>query len=340
LKLHLQKKRTMVVLITGITGLVGSAIAKKCLEKGYTVRGLVRNRGKMGLAQSIVSNIEVCEGDVLDILALEAAVQNVDYVIHTAAMVSFSPKDQQAMHQTNVVGTANLVNACLTANIKKMCFISSIAALGRPSTDIGSSITETQKWEESELNSYYAKTKYMAENEVWRGQAEGLSTVILNPSVVLGKGDWKKSSSQLFKYVFDQKKFYTQGQLNWVAADDLALISTQMLSEDISGQRFIVNAGVVSYQQLFKKMAERFQKKAPSVLVNATLINLIWRFEALKSFLIGSQPLITRETAISAQRNLIYDANKIKEALSFSFGTLDQTLDTTCSYFIKKQLSG
>ena len=217
----------MVVLITGITGLVGSAVAKEFLSRGFQVKALVRSLLSVSYVKSISENIVCVEGDVLDVFSLEEALKDVDYVVHAAAMVSFAPKDRVEMQKVNIEGTANVVNACLVGNIKKLCFVSSVAAFGRPGHAIIKKmgeivIDENQKWEDSETNSTYAVTKYQSECEVWRGQAEGLSTVIVNPSIVLGESDWNKSSSQLFKYVFDKKPFFTPGNLNYVDVKDVA----------------------------------------------------------------------------------------------------------------------
>jgi dihydroflavonol-4-reductase len=332
----------MIILITGINGLVGSVIAAKFLKEGYTVRGLIRPNASLELLEAIKHKIDFIEGDILDVLSLENAVKGVDYVINTAAMVSFSPKERKQMFKVNVEGTANVVNACLSEkNVKKLCHISSIAALGRPETLLKNpniEINENQKWEESAINSNYAKSKYLSEIEVWRGQSEGLNTVILNPSVVLGAGEWDKSSTQLFKYVWDGNLFYTQGSLNYVDVEDLAKITVKMTLSEISNQRFVVSGGKVTYLSFFTKIAQRFNKKAPRFLLKTSLINILWRLEALKAFLTRKSPLITKETSLSSQMNITYPSDKLMAALGFKFKTLDETLDLVCENLMKKSL--
>ena len=120
----------------------------------------------------------------------------IENVYHAAAIVSFNKKDRQQMYKINVEGTANIVNICLANNVKKLGYISSIASLGRTAGQEW--YNEKDTWKTSKQNSYYATTKYTAENEVWRGSEEGLNTVIVNPGVILGPGDMHKSSGTLF----------------------------------------------------------------------------------------------------------------------------------------------
>jgi dihydroflavonol-4-reductase len=329
------------ILITGITGLVGSFTARRFLDDGFNVMGLKRENSDLSLLQDIENQIVWHEGDVLDILTLEKAIENANYVVHAAAIVSFAPKDLDRMFKTNVEGTINVVNLCLDKKIKKLCFVSSVAALGRKTPnekeEIHSiKINEKATWEESPLNSNYAKTKYLAEMEVWRGQSEGLNSVIVNPSLILGEADWNKSSTQLLKYVFDEHKFYPEGNLNYVDVLDVADCIYQLTVSDISGERFILSAEQIMYKDFFEKVAPRFQKNAPSILLRKILTGIIWRLEAIRTFFTGNAPLITKETALSSSHAFEYQNDKIKNILDFSFRNLDESLDRICKNLLVK----
>ncbi len=329
------------ILITGITGLVGSFTARHFLKSGFQVTGLKRDNSDLSLLKDIENQIVWYEGDVLDILALEKSIENVDYVVHAAAIVSFAPKDRKRMFKTNVEGTINVVNLCLEKNIKKLCFVSSVAALGRKIPNEKTlnhtiKINEKATWKEDALNSNYAKTKYLAEMEVWRGQSEGLDSVIVNPSLILGEADWNKSSTQLLKYVYDEHKFYPEGNLNYVDVEDVAACIYKLTTSDISNERFILSAGQIIYKDFFEKVALRFYKKAPSTLLSKSLTEIVWRFEAIKSFFTGNAPLITKETALSSNHSFEYQNDKIKKTLDFSFKSLDQSLDRICKNLLKK----
>lgn len=329
------------ILITGITGLVGSFTARQFLKSGFKVLGLKRVNSDLSLIQDIENQIVWHEGDILDIFALEKAIENVNYVVHAAAIVSFAPKDRNRMFKTNVEGTINVVNLCLEKNIKKLCFVSSVAALGRKIPYKNASnhiikIDEKATWEDNELNSYYAKTKYLAEMEVWRGQSEGLNSVVVNPSVILGEANWNKSSTQLLKYVYDEHMFYPEGNLNYVDVQDVAECIYQLTTSDVSDERFILSAGETAYRDFFEKVALRFNKKAPCILVGKPLTGIIWRLEAIRTFFTGGAPLITKETALSSSQSFEYQNDKIKKAIDFSFRNLENSLDRICKNLLDK----
>ncbi|MFC0183961.1 SDR family oxidoreductase [Pseudarcicella hirudinis] len=209
--------------------------------KKEKVAGFKRPESDLSLLKGLEDQITWFEGDILDVLSLEEAISKADYVVHTAAMVSFAPKDRNKMLRINVEGTANVVNMCLLYKVKKLCFVSSVAAIGRKfsngASDTSNLIDEKAQWEESPLNSNYAKSKYQAELEVWRGVAEGLDAVVVNPSIILGEADWYKSSTQLFKYVYDENKYYTGGTINYVDVQDVAEIIYKLLHSDIVNER-------------------------------------------------------------------------------------------------------
>lgn len=329
------------ILITGITGLLGSFMARRFLKEGFKVVGLKRANSDLTLLQDIESQIVWHEGDILDILVLEKIIESVNYVVHAAALVSFAPKDRSKMFKTNVEGTINVVNLCLEKKIKKLCFVSSVAALGRkiPNGNLTNQrikINEKATWEDNPLNSNYARTKYLAEMEVWRGQSEGLNSVIVNPSLILGEADWNKSSTQLLKYVYDEHKLYPAGNLNYVDVEDVVACVYQLMISDISDERFILSAGQITYKEFLEKVALRFSKKAPSTLLNKSVAGIVWRLEAIRSFFTGNAPLITQETALSSSHFFEYQNDKIKNTLHFSFRDLDESLDRICRNLLKK----
>jgi dihydroflavonol-4-reductase len=332
----------MKILITGINGLVGSFAAKRLIDEGHEIYGLVRENADLGLLLAIKHKITFIIGDILDIPNLEKAIKNMDWVIHSAAVVSFLPKDRDLLFKVNVEGTANMVNVCLENNIKKLVFISSVAALGRKQkleeiekmTPIF--ISEENDWVESSDNSNYAKSKYLAELEVWRGISEGLTAIILNPSNILGEADWTKSSTKLFKYVFDQNLFYTDGSLNYIDVEDLTEIISKLLNSNIINERFIISANSISQIDFFKAIANNFSKNPPKYKLGNTAISVLWRLEAIKAKLLGKEPLITRETARSAKTHFIYKNDKIKSTINYEFKPFHESLKRICESLAEK----
>lgn len=316
------------IFITGSSGLVGNYVIRKFLKKDYEVFALKRKNSDLSWLADVQNQINWIEGDILDISLLSEATQNMDFVLHTAAIVSFAKRDRKAMYKINVEGTANIVNACLENSTPKFCQVSSIAAIGRDKPNV--KIDESNKWQNSKYNTHYAKSKYMAEMEVWRASVEGLKTVIVNPSVILGASDWHRSSTSLFKYVWDEKKYYSTSLANVIDVRDVADIIFELLVSDIENERFILTANSLSYQALFNKISEKFGKKAPYKKITAFLANLAWRAEGMKALFTGKKPLVTKETARNALLSFHYDNQKIKNTLNYEFRTLEDSIAWIC----------
>ena len=317
-------------LVTGATGLIGSHVVRYLLALGRPVSALYRGQNGYGLLTDIANQITWLDGDVLDIPSLEIAITPGCDVVHCAAIVSFVPKDRARMEQVNVEGTANIVNVCLVAGVRKLAYLSSVASLGRPESknNVPGAIvvTEEQKWEESPLNSAYAKTKYRAELEVWRGSAEGLPVVMVNPSVVLGEGDWTRSSTQLIKYVYDEKRFYTEGDINYVDVLDVAEAIVKLLHSPVVDQRFILNAGAMPYRDFLTQLAQALGKRPPNIRVPPGLARVLAALESVRSFVTGTSPLITQETARGASHRYYYPGEQITHSIDFQYRPLETTI--------------
>jgi nucleoside-diphosphate-sugar epimerase len=322
------------ILITGGTGFLGAYIIKELVEKGYAVRA-IRRTGKLPnyISKNIFDKVEWVDGDVLDINSLEDAMEGIDIVIHSAAVVSFIKKERERMYHVNVEGTANVVNAALEKNVRRLIHISSVAALGR--TAVGGHVNEEKKWEESKVNTHYAKSKYKAELEVWRGFAEGLSGIILNPSTILGYGDWNNGSAAIFKKVYEEFKWSTPGLNGFVDVADVAKAVVKFAENEITGQRFIVNGDNWYFERLQGTIADAFGKKRPARKASLSLMNIAWRLEALKSAFTGGRPLLTKESVRVANSKTHFENDKILKALpDFSFTPLEETIKKTCSLYL------
>lgn len=320
------------IAVTGANGLLGSFIVRKLIEEKKPFVAIKRQNSDTSLLQDLEPHIKWRTADVLDSIAIGEALEGATHVIHAAAMVSFNPSLEKKIFDVNVRGTEHVVNACLALNIKRLIHISSVAALGRQKDQ--SVIDENNKWIDNALNSTYAESKYLAELEVFRGQEEGLNTIILNPSVILAPADWTKSSARLFKYVWDQKPFYINGSLNYVDVRDVAEAAYLFLESPIQKERFILNSGTVSFIEFFSMVATRFNKNPPSIRLNKTLLKFAAFAESVRSKIIGTEPLITRETARLAETRFSYNNQKILNTLNFKFKSIDQTLTWCCAHYL------
>lgn len=323
------------VLVTGGTGFLGSYIIKFLVEKGYRVRAIRREKAVLPfyIPKEILEKVEWVTGDILDVFSLEEAMEGVDQVIHAAAVVSFLKADRKKMYQVNVEGTANVVNMAIEKNVKRLVYISSVAALGR--TAHGGSVNEDRKWEDNKVNTHYAKSKYRAELEVWRGSGEGLNTIILNPSTILGYGDWNSSSCAIFRSVYNEFKWYSPGINGFVDVEDVAKATVLLMESNISDKRYIVNGDNWHFKKLLETIAVNFQKKKPYKETTPTLIAIAWRIEKLKSMLNGHRPLLTKESARVAHSKTYFENAKLLAALEgFSFTPLQESIQKACEKYL------
>ena len=315
------------IFVTGASGLVGSHLITSLIQKGETVRALYR---KTIPVFKDADKVDWIQGDILDVLSLQEAMKGITKVYHCAAIVSFSPKHAAAMLQANVDGTANVVNACLEQSIQKLVYVSSVAALGRIRED--GLVDETMNWTPETSNSIYGKSKYLAEMEVWRGMGEGLHVAIVNPVIILGAGDWHKGSSEIFKSAHDEFPWYTKGVSGFVDVMDVIDAMQLLMNSDVQGQRYIISGANLPYQEIFTLIAKAFNKRPPYKKVTPLLIEIVWRLEAVKGFFTGKTPLITKETAKTAQAYVHFDNNKFLKAFpSFKYRTMEETIIRTCA---------
>jgi dihydroflavonol-4-reductase len=316
------------ILVTGATGLLGSHLLKRLVAAGEPVRALYRS--------SIPSftnsdKVDWVQGDILDIISLEEALEGVTHVYHCAAIVSFNPRKKRMMYRINVEGTANLVNTCLaTGKVQRLLFVSSIAAMGRIRED--KPIDESMQWSEETSNSEYGKTKYLAELEVWRGIGEGLDTVIVNPVIILGAGDWNKGSSELFHSVYKEFPWYTEGKSGFVDVEDAVTAMVQLMQKPEAGsQRFILSGHNLSYREVFNQMAHAFNKRPAHRKVTNLISGIVWRMEAIKSWFTGKDPMLTKETARTAMASVHIDNSKLQKFLpGFNYQPINHSITRIC----------
>lgn len=320
------------ILLTGGTGFLGKYLLEELLSKGHKVRALARNPNSVPLTHP---GIEWVEGDIMDVPSLDAAMEGVKKVIHSAAVVSFWPRRYEEMMRVNVGGTANVVNLCLGHGVEKLVYVSSIAALGRqPGMGI---ITEETKWKDNKMNSQYAISKYLGEMQVHRGVAEDLKAVIVNPSLIVGPGrNWEQGTQRLFTLVYNGLRFYNPGGTAIVSAADVARASVMLLDQGpIEGEKFILSADNVEYKTFFKWVAASLGKSAPGNTVAPWMAMLAGTLSQWRANLTGKEPLITRETARISARSFLYDGSLITRTLPFSYSSLEAAVMETGKAFLQ-----
>ncbi|WP_339875581.1 NAD-dependent epimerase/dehydratase family protein [uncultured Algoriphagus sp.] len=312
----------MKILITGITGLFGSYLAKEFAALGE-IHGFRRKKSSLRLLEGIDFQIIWHEGELSDIESLESAITGMDLVVHAAGKVSFDSYDEDNLHRINVDGTTNLVNAMLNVGVKRLVHISSVAAIGR-SPEL-SEIDENFKWVESPYNTHYGISKYLAELEAWRGEQEGLDLIVVNPSILLGKISDDRSSSDIYHYVLEENSYYPTGDLNYIDVRDAARQVRELVEKEAWGERFILNKEKISYKKFFEIMASVFGKKPPATAVNQVMLKTAVFFNNFFRKIGLSKSPLNKKTAMISQQKVFFDNSKVNKTLKSNYRSLEDT---------------
>ena len=323
------------ILVTGGTGLVGAHLLYKLVSDKNKVRAIYRNELKLSNVKSVFSgytdnydslynSIEWVEADILDIPSLSEAFKDITHVYHSAAFVSFEPDKYQLLRKTNIEGTANIVNLCLSNHVEKLCYVSSVATLGNNNDN--KAISEDTFWNPEADNNVYAITKYGAEIEVWRATQEGLNAVIVNPGVILGAGIWRYGTGVLFTKAHKGMKYYTSGAVGLIAVQDVVSIMVKLMDSSITNERFVLVAENWTYKNFLQTLAKSVNTKPPEKLSSQWLLNIGWKLDWLIHKLTGKRRQLTKHLAKTLSTETEYNSDKIKTALNYKFKAIDETI--------------
>jgi nucleoside-diphosphate-sugar epimerase len=322
------------ILVTGGTGLVGSHLLYHlCLEDGV-IRAIYRTESSLENVkkvfsyytddQTLFSRIEWFKANITNVPSMIPAFFDVKKVYHCAAFISFNPKDYREMRKVNIYGTAIIVNLCIDAKVDKLCFVSSIAAVGDSLKN--KIITEEDEWNKELDNSGYSITKFGAEMEVWRASQEGVDVVIVNPGVILGSGFWESGSGKLFSQVYNGFNYYTEGVTGFVSVQDVVKPMILLMNSDVKNERFILISENKSFKEIFYLIADALGKKRPSKKIKPWQTNVFWKFAWLLSKITGNEPLLTKYSAKSAHSISEYSSEKIQNTLNYKFEDLENSI--------------
>ena len=334
------------IFITGGTGLVGSHLLFQFCQAGARPRALYREASSQEKTKLVFSyysanhedlfqQIEWVQGEITDPESYAKHLEGVSEIYHCAALVSFQPRDRDKLFEVNQKGTEHLINAALNQGVKNFIHLSSVAALGSTGKS-NLPVDEETVWKNSPELSNYARSKYAAELEVWRGQEEGLQCLIVNPSIILGPGFWNQGSGALYGRAAKGMHFYSGGSNDFVHVRDLINFLLSLRNAEAFGQRYILGGTHYSYREFFELLSTAFGQKPPRFLAPPWLGSIIWRLERMRTFLFGGQQLLTKESARAAQKNLFWNSEKAKEKTGLSFGNLAQQVAEDAFFYRKK----
>lgn len=321
------------ILITGATGLVGSYVIRYLIQCGYQhITGICRDTSSKALVQDVEHLVKWENCDIRDVSQLSEIIPGKSIIIHCAALVSFDPRQKRNLAKVNIEGTANLVNIALDHDVKHFIHISSIASLGRNANEVLTH--EGSKWKDDKNATFYAKTKFLGEMEVWRGQAEGLKVTVLNPGIILGSGFWDVGSNGFFNHVWRGSPFYPPGSNGFVDVRDIARFVEKILKVEAEVNQFLLVGHNVKYHELLAGIAVALDKKAPSIKSPKWVLQLAWRLDHLRSLITGSKPMLTKETANTSMKEYLFDQQRSLAVEGFSYTPLAETLQAIGNQYL------
>lgn len=338
----------MKILLTGATGMLGAYILYHLLKQGNEVRAIKRSTADLTTVEAVFAFLnqkeanpillnnnllEWMEGDLQDFCTLLDGIQGVEAIYHNAALVSYNPKDEDRIFEVNLNATATLVDLAIEHQVPYFHHVSSVAALDRQK---GKTTNEDAANFIRNFSSAYAKSKYLAELEVWRGYAEGLSGVIINPGVILGIGRYQSGSGKLFSSVNDGMPFYPKGANAYVDAEDVAKTFLKLADDpQYHHNRYVCVAEHHPHRKVLTLIAETLGKKPPGIQAPLYGAYALAAWQRLKHSLFGSDVVITPELARSSSKVHTYHNQKLKKAIAYDFKPIAQSIAEIGQHFRK-----
>jgi dihydroflavonol-4-reductase len=315
--------------------MVGSQIALALIEAGIgPVRGLYRSKASLDSARRSWEfqgfgprwdEVEWFRADLEDPTDVESALEGADYAVHAAALVSFRKKDEHLMLRGTPLLAEHMVNAALHHGLKGLIHISSVAVLQGTELPLDESADPQRKG----LNAY-ARSKFDAEMQARRGEAEGLNVLILNPSVILGLPFWADGSSRLLRSASKGLPAVPGGSTGWVDLRDVAAAVVQGLRQPSWGERFILSGSNQAFETFYGGVADRLGKRRAPVLRARWPLELAWRLLALFEALGGPTAQLTKDSVRAATNKGGYRNDKARN-WGIAFRPFEETLDWIAS---------
>ena len=326
--------------------MVGSHLLYKLAAENKKIRATIRPSSDISQVRKVFgyysekaeadrmfNNVEWITADINDIPSLNEAFEDITKVYHCAALISFDPSDEKKMRKINIEGTANIVNLCIANNISKLCYVSSVAALG--STPNSSEVDENSKWNPEDNHNDYAISKYGAEIEVWRGTQEGVDAVIVNPGVIIGPGFWDSGSGKIFSKIDKGLNYHFPKVTGFVGVQDVVKSMVTLMDSPIKNEQFVIVSENLSFESVFKKVAGNMNKPVPSRKLRKWMITIGWIFQKIGSWF-GRKRQITRDSINGLYEETHFDNTKLKSKLNFEYISISKVLADTSEIYTKE----
>lgn len=326
----------MKVLITGATGFIGSWMCKKLFHEGHQIKVLTRPSSNLSDLEEI--EYESVQGDITDLNSLINATKDVDSVFHLAGLVGYSKQAREMMERVNVLGTQNVIKACVSNNIEKILYFSSVVAIGS-SFSKNNILNENSEYQIGHLNLGYFETKKKAEELMVDAFKKGqLQPIIVNPTTVYGPGDSKKGSRKTqLKVAQGRFPFYSSGGVNVVSVHEVINTSYKaFMGAADPGERHILAGENITIKQLFNSIAKHAGVKPPSIYLPNPLLHVIGKTGDMLEAIGKSGPL-NSENAWTATMYHWFDSAKAQKKLGLKVVSADECIKQSVDWMINNK---
>ena len=322
----------MKVLVTGATGFVGANLVRQLCHRGYDVRALVRPESNTLTLDGI--DVEPVTGDILDRDSVSRAVNGCEAVFHCAAAYSFWSRDPRAIYETNVHGTANVLQAAHQAGVSRVVYTSTVSTIGLSN---GTTATEETPVDPRHLTGHYKKSKYQAEFLALNMASEGLPLIVVNPTTPVGPWDVKPTPTGRMVLDFLRRRIpaYLNTGMNLVDVEDVAAGHILAMERGQLGQRYLLGNRNVTLKEIFNTLQEITGLQAPRwqapywLVIGAGYVDHL-----VESGLLGREPRIPLEGVKVSKTPMYVDCRKAVTELGLPQSSVKDALEKSVNWFI------
>lgn len=324
----------MKTLVTGATGFVGAAVARRLLEAGHQVRALVRKHSNTRNLQGL--EVEAVIGDLRDRASLDDAVWGCRALFHVAADYRLWARDPASLYASNVEGTVNLMRAALRAGVERIVYTSSVATLGLNAD--GTPADEETPVSLEDMIGDYKRSKFLAEGKVRQMVLEeGLPAIIVNPSTPMGPGDVKPTPTG--KVILDaaagRLPAFVDTGLNVVHVDDVAAGHLLAFQRGAAGERYILGGEDMSLENILAQVAEVMGRKPPRLKLPHSLVLPLARGSEFWARIFGGDPFATVDGVRMSRKHMYFSSRKAEEKLGYGHRSSAEAIRDAVDWFRK-----
>ena len=324
-------------LVTGAAGFIGSHVVQELLKENVEVKALIRPGEDTTNLKGL--NVEMMEGDILDLSAVQKAMQGVDTLFHLAAIYAIWMKDWSRIYEVNMQGTQNVLWTALKSGVGRVVYTSSIAALGiAPGTELSNEETPFNQYT---LNHHYIITKYLSQQTALGFARNDLDLVVVNPCFPFGANDIAPTpTGQIIKDILEGKNFfYFNGGLNIVDVRDVARGHVLAAKHGRTGEKYILGNANVTMKEFMQMVYKAAGKESGFLLPVPVFVSkgFAHAFRWLSDNYTRRVPVTTPPEVDYARQYLFFDASKAQRELGLKPTPIEESLKASVEYFRSRQ---